>query len=78
MASYRLPPTCTDWERGICLQERRGAATEVIKTNRTERLPKTAVESLARALLPQMRAYFASDEGQAALKQWRAEREQQG
>ena len=53
-------------------------ATEVIKTNQTERLPKTAVESLARALLPQMRAYFASDEGQAALKQWRAEREQQG
>ena len=53
-------------------------ATEVIKTNQSERLPKTAVESLARALLPQMRAYFASDEGQAALKQWRAEREQQG
>ena len=53
-------------------------ATEVIKTNQTERLPKTAVESLSRALLPQMRAYFASDEGQAALKQWRAEREQQG
>lgn len=25
MTSYRLPPTCTDWERGICLQERRGA-----------------------------------------------------
>lgn len=55
-----------------------GPATEVIKTNLTERLPKTAVESLARALLPQMRAYFASDEGQAALKQWRAEREHQG
>ena len=53
-------------------------ATEVIKTNQTERLPKTAVESLARALLPQMRAYFASEKGQAALKQWRAEREQQG
>ena len=53
-------------------------ATEVIKTNQSERLPKTAVESLARALLPQMRAYFASDEGEAALKQWRAEREQQG
>lgn len=53
-------------------------ATEVIKTNQTERLPKTAVESLARALLPQMRAYFASDEGQAALQQWREEREQQG
>ena len=53
-------------------------ATEVIKTNQSERLPKTAVESLARALLPQMRAYFASNEGHAALKQWRAEREQPG
>ena len=53
-------------------------ATEVIKTNQTERLPKTAVKSLARALLPQMRAYFASVEGQAALQQWREEREQQG
>ncbi len=40
-----------------------------------EPLPQSVVQSLARAMLPQMQRFFESEQGKQALVQWRAERE---
>ena len=50
-------------------------ANTIVVENQTEPLPQSASESLARALLPQMQAFFESEQGKQALKQWREERE---
>lgn len=39
-------------------------------------IPDYDIESLARALLPAMRAYLNSKEGQREFKAWQAERQQ--
>lgn len=38
-------------------------------------IPNDVMESLARALLPEIRAFYESEEGKAAFEQWKAERE---
>ena len=38
-------------------------------------IPDDVMESLARALLPEIRAFYESEEGKAAFEQWKAERE---
>ena len=56
---------------------RRGRVSDnrVVLENNTEPIPQSAVESLARALLPQMQAFFESKQGKQALKEWREKRE---
>ena len=39
-------------------------------------IPDFEIDSLARALLPMMRAYLDSEEGQREFKAWQAERQQ--
>ena len=39
-------------------------------------IPDFEIDSLARALLPAMRAYLDSEEGQREFKAWQAERQQ--
>ena len=39
-------------------------------------IPDYEIDSLARALLPAMRAYLASEEGQREFAAWQAERHQ--
>lgn len=39
-------------------------------------IPDFEIDSLARALLPAMRAYLNSEEGQREFKAWQAERQQ--
>jgi len=51
------------------------SANTIVLENQTEPLPQSAIESLARALLPQMQAFFESEQGRQALKEWREERE---
>ena len=63
------------WERNRELQKRGMSANQVVLENKTEPIPQSAVESLARTLLPQMQAFFESEQGKQALKQWREERE---
>ena len=50
-------------------------ANTIVVENQTEPLPQSAIESLARALLPQMQAFFESEQGRQALKEWREQRE---
>ena len=38
-------------------------------------VPDEAMESLARCILPSIRAYFESDEGQREYAEWKAEKE---
>ena len=38
-------------------------------------IPKDVMESLARALLPEIRAFYESEEGKEAFEKWKAERE---
>lgn len=38
-------------------------------------IPDFVIESLARCLLPQMQAYFASEEGQMAFEEWKRQQE---
>ena len=38
-------------------------------------IPDDVMESLARALLPEITAFYESEEGKAAFEQWQAERE---
>ena len=51
------------------------SANQVVLENKTEPIPQSAVESLARTLLPQMQAFFESEQGKQALKEWHEERE---
>ena len=51
------------------------SANRVVLENKTEPIPQSAVESLARALLPQMQAFFESEQGKQMLKEWHEERE---
>jgi len=51
------------------------SANRVVLENKTEPIPQSAVESLARTLLPQMQAFFESEQGKQALKEWHEERE---
>ena len=53
-------------------------ANRVIIENKTEQISQSKLESLARALLPQMQAFFESEQGKQALKKWRDERERPG
>jgi hypothetical protein len=39
------------------------------------RIPKTALDSLARRLYPAIRKYFESEEGQREFKEWKKQRE---
>lgn len=41
----------------------------------THDFPDEAIESLARYILPSIRAYFESDEGQREYAEWKAEKE---
>ena len=49
------------------------------KTNTTatnvSTIPDTALEALARCLLPAIRSYFESDEGQREFAEWKLERQ---
>ena len=45
------------------------------KVNNTG-IPDVVIDSLARALLPAIQAYFATEEGQREFKAWQAERQQ--
>ena len=45
------------------------------KVNNTG-IPDFVIDSLARALLPAIQAYFATEEGQREFKAWQAERQQ--
>ena len=38
-------------------------------------IPDFAIDSMARCLLPQVQAYFASAEGQAAFEEWKRQQE---
>ena len=38
-------------------------------------IPNDVMESLARALLPEIRVFYESEEGKAAFEQWKSERE---
>ena len=73
MASH--PKSLTSWERKRELQKRGMSANQVVLENKTEPIPQSAGESLARTLLPQMQAFFESEQGKQALKEWREERE---
>lgn len=42
----------------------------------TTGIPDFEIDSLARALLPAIQAYFASEEGQREFAAWQAERQQ--
>ncbi len=46
------------------------------RKNNTTGIPDFEIDSLARALLPAMRAYISSEEGQREFKAWQAERKQ--
>ena len=39
-------------------------------------IPDFEIDSLARALLPAIQAYFATEEGQREFEAWKAERQQ--
>jgi len=56
---------------------RKGGVSDnrVVLENKTEPIPQSAVESLARVLLPQIQAFFESKQGKQALEKWREERE---
>ncbi len=45
------------------------------KLNKTG-IPDYVIDSLARALLPTIQAYFATEEGQGEFKVWKTERHQ--
>ena len=38
-------------------------------------IPKDVMESLVRALFPQIRALYENEEGKAAFEKWKAERD---
>jgi hypothetical protein len=40
------------------------------------RIPKPAIDSLARRLYPAIREYFESEEGQREFKKWKMEKEE--
>ena len=42
------------------------------------RIPDYAIERMARCLLPDLIAYYESEEGQAAFAAWKAEKEKNG
>ena len=46
------------------------------RKNNNTGIPDFEIESLAKALLPMMRAYLNSEEGQREFKAWQAERQQ--
>ncbi len=50
-------------------------ASQVSIETENEPLPQSVVQSLARAMLPQMRRFFESEQGRKTLEQWRTERE---
>ena len=77
MASWRFPPQ-TSYLAGKEKESYRKegiSANRVVLENKTEPIPQSAVERLARALLPQMQAFFESEQGKQALKEWHGERE---
>ncbi len=41
-------------------------------------IPDYELEALARCLLPDMQAYFESDEGKRAFAEWQAQQQNQG
>ena len=69
------PNLLLGWERKRELQKGGVSANQVVLENKTEPIPQSAVESLARTLLPQMQAFFESEQGKQALKEWHEERE---
>lgn len=73
MASHPQVPLPAGKEKGYRLGGM--PANTVVVENQTEPLPQSAIESLARALLPQMQAFFESKQGKRALKEWHEERE---
>ena len=54
--------------------DEKGNVTQTKKYNlKNIRLSKWQIESLARCFLPQIREYFASEEGQRDFEKWRKE-----
>lgn len=69
------PKSLTSWERKRVLRKRRGVRQSSSLENKAGSIPQSAVESLARTLLPQMQAFFESEQGKQTLKEWHEERE---
>ncbi len=40
-----------------------------------DEVPANVIEALARCLLPAIRSYFESEEGQAAFEEWKSQRD---
>ena len=51
------------------------SGNRAVLENKAGSILQSAVESLARTLLPQMQAFFESEQGKQTLKEWHEERE---
>lgn len=65
----------TPYRLGKKKQEGGVPANQAKVETENEALPQSVVQGLARAMLPQMRRFFESEQGRQTLEQWRAERE---
>ena len=62
----------------IIAPQRREASLTRRKKQYHPKIPDYELESLARCLLPDMQAYFESNEGKRAFAEWQAQRQKQG
>ncbi len=65
------PNLLLGWEKKESYRKGGVSANQVVLENKTEPIPQSAVESLARTVLPQMQAFFESEQGKQALKDMR-------
>lgn len=65
----------TPYRLGKKKRKGRVPANQASTETKADALPQSVVQSLALAILPQMRQFFESEQGKQKLEQWRAERE---